>query len=123
MSWRRRNNYLVYQELKAAADHPQTPLQTKYGDFFAACMNTEALRTRKARSRCSRNWMLIAEFNDKKKLAMLGSGVGEGGSQYGVVGVAVGQDQKDSSQQILQTGQGGLTLPDRDYYLLRPSER
>ena len=27
------------------------------------------------------------------------------------------QDQKDSSKQILATGQGGLALPDRDYYL------
>ncbi len=35
----------------------------------------------------------------------------------GLFGVGVRQDQKDSSQQILQTGQGGLTLPDRDYYL------
>ena len=27
------------------------------------------------------------------------------------------QDQKDSSQQIVNTGQGGLTLPDRSYYI------
>ena len=32
-------------------------------------------------------------------------------------GVAVTQDNKDASQQVLATGQGGLTLPDRDYYL------
>ena len=31
--------------------------------------------------------------------------------------VAVTQDQKDSTQQVAATGQGGLTLPDRDYYL------
>jgi len=35
-----RNNYLLYTELKAAADAPKTPLQKKYGDYFAACMNT-----------------------------------------------------------------------------------
>src|SRR6202000_2930309 len=29
----------------------------------------------------------------------------------------VTQDQKDASQQVATTGQGGLTLPDRDYYL------
>src|SRR5215469_9736839 len=34
-----RNNYLLYQEMKAAADAPKTPLQKKYGDYFAACMN------------------------------------------------------------------------------------
>ena len=33
------------------------------------------------------------------------------------------QDQKDSKQQIAGTGQGGLTLPDRDYYLDRRRPR
>ena len=36
-----RNNYLLYEELKAAADAPKTPLQKKYGDYFAACMNED----------------------------------------------------------------------------------
>ncbi len=36
----------------------------------------------------------------------------------GVFTFGVGQDQKDSTQQIAQAGQGGLGLPDRDYYLL-----
>jgi putative endopeptidase len=29
----------------------------------------------------------------------------------------VGQDDKISTQYAVQIGQGGLTLPDRDYYL------
>lgn len=32
-------------------------------------------------------------------------------------GLGVGQDQKRSTQQIIQIGQGGLGMPDRDYYL------
>ena len=36
-----RNNYLLYEELKTAADAPKTPLQKKYGDYFAACMNVD----------------------------------------------------------------------------------
>ena len=35
-----RNNYLLYTELKTAADAPKTALQRQYGDFYAACMNT-----------------------------------------------------------------------------------
>ena len=31
--------------------------------------------------------------------------------------LGIQQDQKDSSQQIVTPVQGGLTLPDRDYYL------
>ncbi len=48
-----RNNYLLYQELKAAADAPKTPLQKKYGDYFAACMN-EDLADKLGASRWSR---------------------------------------------------------------------
>src|SRR5271156_477974 len=40
-----RNNYLLYQELKVAADAPKTPLQKKYGDYFAACMNEDLANT------------------------------------------------------------------------------
>src|SRR5271156_6001108 len=36
-----RNNYLLYEDLKAAAEAPKTALQTKYGDYFAACMNVD----------------------------------------------------------------------------------
>jgi len=35
----------------------------------------------------------------------------------GIVGAGVGQDQKNSSAYIVSLGQGGLGLPDRDYYL------
>ena len=38
-----RNNYLLYKDLKAASDAPKTPLQKQYGDYFAACMNTEVV--------------------------------------------------------------------------------
>ena len=35
----------------------------------------------------------------------------------GLFSFGVGQDQKDSTMQIAQADQGGLGLPDRDYYL------
>ena len=36
-----RNNYLLYTDLHRAAEDPKTPLQKKYGDFFAACMDVD----------------------------------------------------------------------------------
>ena len=33
------NRYSLYQLLEQAANHPATPLQTKYGNYYAACMN------------------------------------------------------------------------------------
>src|SRR6185437_3419218 len=39
-----RNRYLLWQELDAASKDPKTPLQKKYGDFYAACMNTDLIQ-------------------------------------------------------------------------------
>ena len=36
-----RNRYLLWQELDAASKDPKTPLEKQYGDYFAACMNTD----------------------------------------------------------------------------------
>jgi putative endopeptidase len=109
------NNYLVYQLAKEAADHPKTALQTKYGDFFAACMNTgkiDELGLKPLQSQLD----AIAKLSDKKELAAFNATQDRrGGGAF--FGVQVTQDQKDSTQQVLATGQGGLTLPDRDYYI------
>ena len=40
---RERNRYLLWQELDAAAKSPGSPLEKQYGDYFAACMNTDLL--------------------------------------------------------------------------------
>jgi putative endopeptidase len=59
----------------------------------------------------------IATLEDKKQLAAM---VAELQSKYAVgtfYALYVQQDQKDSSQQIASTRQGGLSLPDRSYYL------
>ncbi len=110
------NNYLLWKELKAASEAPKTPLQKKYGDYFAACMDT-SLADKLGAKPIQPELAEVAGFTDKKKLAQLDLALEDkyGGGAF--VGVGVSQDQKDSSQQILQTGQGGLTLPDRDYYL------
>jgi putative endopeptidase len=112
-----RNNYLLYNELKAASEAPKSPLQKKYGDFFAACMNVD-LADKLGAKPIQPELDLIAKFNDKKKIAQLDLELEKRFGSGTLIRVGVGQDQKDSSQQILQTGQGGLSLPDRDYYLL-----
>src|SRR5882757_10689210 len=111
-----RNNYLLYADLKAAADAPKTPLQKKYGDYFAACMNVEEadkLGVKPIEAELS----AITALNDKKHVAALNVELWKRFGGALIFGVGVQQDQKDSTQQILSTGQGGLTLPDRDYYL------
>ena len=111
-----RNNYLLYEELKAAAAAPKTPLQKKYGDYFAACMNVE-LADKLGAKPVEPELKVIDGFKDKKELAALDLRLENEFGEAAFFRVAVGQDQKDSTKQIAQTGQGGLTLPDRDYYL------
>ncbi len=65
-----RNNYLLYQELKAAADAPKTPLQKKYGDYFAACMN-EDLADKLGAKPVEPALKAIASLEDKKQLSAM----------------------------------------------------
>jgi putative endopeptidase len=109
------NNYLLYNELKAAADAPKTPLQKKYGDYFAACMDTDTIDKLGAAPLKPQLDAIAALTNINQLAAFNAAQERRGGGALFAVGI--GQDQKDSTQQIAQTGQGGLSLPDRDYYL------
>ena len=122
------NNYLLYKDLVAAAEAPKTPLQKKYGDYFAACMNTELL-DKLGDQPLQPDLKAIDELTSVKQLAAFNARQDRcGGGAF--FSASVTQDQKDSSQQVASTGQGGLTLPggegrgggDRDYYL-NPSPR
>src|ERR1700682_817881 len=110
------NTHLLYTDLKAAADAPKTPLQKKYGDYFAACMNAE-LADKLGAKPIAPALKTIDEWNDKKKLATLLVDMEEKYSTGRVFAFGSGQDQKDSTQQIGEVDQSGLGLPDRDYYL------
>jgi putative endopeptidase len=117
---RQRNDWLLYRELETAAnpDVKRTALEQKYGDFYAACMNTE-LADQKGVAALQPALDTINALSDKKQLAAL---LGTLEVPHGISGLfsfGVGQDQKDSTRQIAQAGQGGLSLPDRDYYLLQ----
>ena len=113
---REHNNYLLYSDLKAAADAPKTPLQKKYGDFFAACMN-EDLANKLGAKPIAPALAQIAQWNDRKSLATLLSELNEQHSLQFFFDFDSTQDQKDSTKQIGEIDQAGLGLPDRDYYL------
>ncbi len=111
-----RNRYLLWQELDAAAKDPKTPLEKKYGDYFAACMNTD-LVDKKGLEPLDPAFKQIAGFKDAHALAGLVGELAAEGSPAPLYRFSVGQDEKDSSKQIAEIGQGGLSLPDRDYYI------
>ncbi|MDE1175984.1 MAG: M13 family metallopeptidase [Edaphobacter sp.] len=110
------NNYLLYSDLKSAADAPKTPLQKKYGDYFAACMNV-SLADQLGAKPIQPILATIAGWNDRKKLAAL---FGTTEAQYStgyLFDFSSDQDQKDATKQIGEIDQAGLGLPDRSYYL------
>ncbi|HEX3436585.1 MAG TPA: M13 family metallopeptidase [Pseudacidobacterium sp.] len=110
------NRYLLYTDLKKAADDPKTDLQRKYGAFFAACMNTDLV------NQLGDKPILpvlehIDNITDKKQLGLLLAHLQTSAGVQAFMRFGVEQDQKDSTKQIASTSQGGLSLPDRDYYL------
>ena len=113
---RERSNYLLYEELKAAADNPKTPLQKKYGDYFAGCMNID-LADRLGAKPIEPELQTIAEWNDTKTLAPLVSRIATRHAQDLFFDFGSQQDQKNSTEQIAVVDQAGLGLPDRSYYL------
>ncbi|HEY4378782.1 MAG TPA: M13 family metallopeptidase [Acidobacteriaceae bacterium] len=113
---RDRNDYLLYLDLKAAADAPKTPLQTKYGNYFAACMNADAANKLGVKP-IQPELDAIAALTDKKQLAAFDLDANRRFTGPLTFHIDVLQDQVDSSKQILGTNQGGLSLPDRDYYI------
>jgi len=112
-----RNRYLLWQELDQAASNPKSPLQKKYGDYYAACMNTDLVE-KKGLEPVESALKRIAELTDGKSLAAMIGDLASAGEPAQLFRFGVQQDEKDSSRQIASIGQGGLSLPDRDYYLL-----
>ena len=113
-----RNLWQLHELLVAAAADPAATPGTprrEIGDFFAAAMDTnriEALGFQPISADLARIAALqstaellgfVADFQREGNGLLFGSGVGP--------------DDKDSSTYVFQLSQGGLSLPDRDYYL------
>ena len=112
------NAFRIHQILEDAAANgdaaPGTPLR-EVGDFYASAMNTNAIEALKFKpiegdlqrvadlQSPAALLALIADFHHHGRGTLFTSGVGP--------------DDKDSSTYVFQLGQGGLSLPDRDYYL------
>ena len=111
-----RNRYLLYVDLKNAAENPKTPLQKKYGDFYASCMNSDLvdqLGDKPVLPVIKKIDHLSAKSDLAALLAELQTGGVNAFFRFGSQ-----QDQKDSTRQIADIAQGGLSLPDRDYYIV-----
>jgi putative endopeptidase len=113
-----RNQWLLYKDLEAAAkpSSNRTPLEAKYGDFYASCMNVAEVN-QKGAAPLKPALDRIAALNDKKQLAAVLTGLERENGTDAMFEFEVQQDQKDSSVQIAAVRQGGLGMPDRSYYI------
>ncbi len=112
-----RNRYLLWKELDAASTSPKTPLQKKYGDFYAACMNTDLI-DQKGVEPLKPAFDRIAGLQSSKDIAAALGDLARQGDPGTLFRFGVQQDEKDSTKQIAGIFQGGLSLPDRDYYIV-----
>src|SRR4029079_12665129 len=95
----------------------RTPTQQKIGDYFAACMDEEAVEKRGAHP-LKAYFDVIDGMKSKADLAAalarLHLATGDSGLAFGL---GSNQDFGASSAVIALAGHGGQGLPDRDYYL------
>ncbi|HVY80353.1 MAG TPA: M13 family metallopeptidase [Steroidobacteraceae bacterium] len=95
----------------------RTPTQQKIGDYFAACMDTDAVE-KAGIAPLKDDLRRIEALRDRKALAPLLGDLHLRIASSGLFfGSGVEQDARDASKQIAFIDAGGLGLPDRDYYL------
>jgi putative endopeptidase len=101
-------------EASAKAEAPAGSNERKIGDYYASCMDTAAIESAGLKPIDS-ELATIDAISDQKSLdATIAKLQREG---VGVVfRFGSGQDIKDSTREIAMAGQGGLGMPDRDYY-------
>ena len=112
-----RNDDTLHQILETAAGKMNSPAgsdEPKIGDFYASCMDTEQVEREGAKP-------LEPEFNRIAKIHDLASLREEVARLQGyganvLFRFSSQQDRKDSTQVIAGATQGGMGLPDRDYY-------
>ncbi len=113
----RDNNLTAMRTLLEAAAEAHAPAgsnEQKIGDFYASCMDTAAIETA-GLGPMAGELHVIDGISDRKsldaaiaKLQQQGAGV--------LFRFSSGQDIKDSARMVAQASQGGLGMPDRDYY-------
>ena len=108
-------------ETAAADTHaPEGSERQKVGDFFAAGMD-EARIEREGVRPLTPLFARIAALRNREELAAVIAALQEIGTSA-AFSVSVGPDDRNSGTNVLQLSQGGLALPDREYYLKRDQE-
>ncbi|MGH9651208.1 MAG: M13 family peptidase, partial [Terriglobales bacterium] len=107
-------NLVTLREILEAASTSSDPTQKKAGDFYASCMDEDAIN-RKGIKPIASDLKAIASLPSKADLVRYVAASHRRGIPA-FFGFGSTQDGKDSSQVIAGFVQGGLGMPNRDYY-------
>ena len=111
-----RNRTILKDILETStAKATRTPVEQKIGDYYAACMDERGIEA-KGIAPLNPELARIRAMTDKSTLAEEIVRLHKVGAHV-LFSFGSGQDAKNSSEVIAQAAQGGLSLPDRDYYL------
>ena len=104
----------ILRDVAVAKD--RTPVQQKIGDYFAACMDTAAI-DRKGYEALKPGLARIDGLSDRAALITAIPSIHHSYPGTYFFNSGTEQDAVDSNMMIAGVGSGGLSLPDRDYYL------
>ncbi|WP_316830160.1 M13 family metallopeptidase [Pedobacter aquatilis] len=103
---------------EAAADKsaPAGSVKRRVGDFYTAAMDSATIE-KLGYTPIKADLAKIQQIKDIQGVLDQVAYMRTNGLGGGVFGVGVGQDRKNVNKYMVNIGQGGTTLPDRDYYL------
>jgi putative endopeptidase len=105
-------------EASSSPDANRTAVNQKIGDYYASCMDEKAIEAKGA-DPLKPQLHRIANISSKAELADAASAMSIDNVLFRFYSI---QDYRDASQVVANADQGGLGLPDRDYYLKTDSK-
>lgn len=99
-------------EAAAVPDPNRNAVTQKIGDYYASCMDERAIEAKGAEP-LKLELEKIANLQSKAELAQLAAEMTDDNVLFSFESI---QDFRDANQVIANADQGGLGLPDRDYY-------
>ena len=97
----------------SAPDPGRKPVDQKIGDYYTSCMDEKAVED-KGVEPLKPELNRIAKIGSKSELADVASAMATDNVLFRFESI---QDLRDATQVVANADQGGLGLPDRDYYL------
>ena len=109
-------NLRILKDILETSSNKKTrsAIEQRIGDHYAACMDDKAIEA-KGIAPLKPDFDRIDALKDKRQLAAEIVKLHSAGTEA-FFGLSSGQDYKNSKLVIANIGEGGLTLPDRDYY-------